>query len=98
MTWTDGNGNILGTGNTFTTPPISSTTTYFVQSSENGCTSDMISVDAVVEPCLDLGEISFQNSLALSPNPNNGSFEVSYTILKSSKVDMEIFDQSEMRY
>ena len=93
LTWTDGNGNILGTGNTFTTPPISSTTTYFVQSSENGCTSDMISVDAVVEPCLDLGEISFQNSLALSPNPNNGSFEVSYTILKSSKVDMGIFDQ-----
>ena len=50
-------------------------------------------VDAVVEPCLDIDEISFQNSLTLSPNPNNGSFEVSYALLSSSQVQLSVFDQ-----
>ena len=48
LTWTDGNGNVLGTGN-FTTPVISQTTSYYVQASDNGCTSAMISVDATVQ-------------------------------------------------
>jgi hypothetical protein len=94
LTWMDANGNILGTGNSFTTPSISATTTYYVQASENGCSSNMIAVDAVVEPCLNINEISFQNSLSLSPNPNNGSFEVSYSLLSTSIVQMEIFDQT----
>jgi hypothetical protein len=93
LTWFDANNDILGTGNSFTTPPISTTTTFFVQSSENGCSSDLVPVDAVVEPCLDVDEISFQNSLTLSPNPNQGSFEVSYALLTSSQVQMEVYDQ-----
>jgi len=93
LTWLDANNNILGTGNSFTTPPISTTTTFYVQASENGCSSDLVAVDAVVEPCLDIDEISFQNSLTLSPNPNNGSFEVSYALLSSSQVQLSVYDQ-----
>ena len=93
LTWMDANGTILGIGNNFSTPSISITTTFYVQASENGCTSDLVSVDAVIEPCLSLDEALFQNSLSLSPNPNNGYFEVSYELLAATDIQMEIFDQ-----
>jgi gliding motility-associated-like protein len=37
--WYDSAGNFLVSGNSFTTPIISSTTTYFVDASANGCTT-----------------------------------------------------------
>lgn len=92
LTWTDGNGTVVGTGNSFTTPFISSSTTYYVQASDNGCTSDIVAVEAVVEPCVDVNEISFQNSITLSPNPNNGTFDASYKLLNSGSVLLEIYD------
>jgi hypothetical protein len=94
LTWTDANGTVLGSGVTFSTPSLSETTTFYVQASENNCTSDLIPVDAVVEPCLDLHEVAFQSSLSLSPNPNNGDFVVTYELLKSAEVDIQIFDQA----
>jgi gliding motility-associated-like protein len=41
LTWYDAAtaGNIVGTGTTFTTPSISATTTYYVETTDNGCTS-----------------------------------------------------------
>ena len=94
LTWTDANGTVLGTGSTFSTPSISETTTFYVQASENNCSSDLVAVDAVVEPCVELHEIAFQSSLALSPNPNTGNFVVSYELLKSAQVEVEIYDQA----
>jgi PKD repeat protein len=43
-------GNALGTGTSWTTPSISSTTTYYVSVSANGCTSSRTSVIATVKP------------------------------------------------
>ncbi|MGE5519746.1 MAG: hypothetical protein ACM3VS_07465, partial [Candidatus Dadabacteria bacterium] len=42
INWYDAatNGNKLGTGNSFTTPWISTTTTYYVEATYNGCTTD----------------------------------------------------------
>jgi hypothetical protein len=94
LTWTDANGAVLGTGSTLTTPSLSETTTFYVQASENNCSSDLVAVDAVVDPCVELHEISFQSSLSLSPNPNNGNFAVSYELLKSAQVEIEIYDQA----
>tara|TARA_B100001287_G_C22619196_1_gene499140 strand:- start:675 stop:1217 length:543 start_codon:yes stop_codon:yes gene_type:complete len=94
LTWTDANGTILGTGGIFTTPSISETTTFYVQSSENNCSSELVGVDAVVESCLELHEVEFQSSLSISPNPNNGKFTASYNLLKSSEVVLEIYDQA----
>ncbi|SDX37664.1 Ig-like domain-containing protein [Flavobacterium degerlachei] len=37
--WYNSAGNLLATGNTFTTPIISTTTTYYVDAISNGCTS-----------------------------------------------------------
>jgi gliding motility-associated-like protein len=41
LTWYDAAtaGNIVGTGTSFTTPSISATTTYYVETTDNGCTS-----------------------------------------------------------
>ena len=41
-------GTSLGTGLSFTTPSISSTTTYYAEANNNGCLSQRISVQAVV--------------------------------------------------
>src|SRR5690554_1749619 len=41
-------GTALGTGGSFTTPSISTTTSYYVQSSNSGCTSSRVEVVATV--------------------------------------------------
>ncbi|MFY7884142.1 MAG: hypothetical protein ACOVOV_04775, partial [Dolichospermum sp.] len=46
--WTAANGSVLGTGNSFTTNSITSTTTYYVAASNNGCTSVRVPVLATV--------------------------------------------------
>ncbi len=43
-------GTALGTGATFTTPSISTTTTYYVSSTASGCTSARTSVVATINP------------------------------------------------
>lgn len=43
-------GTALGTGATFTTPSISTTTTYYVSSTASGCTSARIPVVATINP------------------------------------------------
>jgi hypothetical protein len=43
-------GNILGTGPSWTTPTISTTTTYYASVTENGCTSSRIAVVATIKP------------------------------------------------
>ncbi len=41
-------GTALGTGNTFTTPTISTTTTYYAETTSSGCTSTRVAVVAAV--------------------------------------------------
>lgn len=50
-------GTAIGTGASFTTPVISTTTTYYVEVSENGCTSAREAVEATIHalPVVDLG-------------------------------------------
>ncbi|MDB5130931.1 MAG: hypothetical protein JWR02_680 [Mucilaginibacter sp.] len=43
-------GTQVGTGPTYTTPPLSATTTYYVVGSGNGCTSNRTGVTATVTP------------------------------------------------
>ncbi len=39
INWYNSSGNLLSTGNSFTTPSISTTTTYYVDATADGCTS-----------------------------------------------------------
>jgi len=48
--WTDGNGTVVGSGPTYTTPPLSASATYYVVGSGNGCTSPRTPVTATVTP------------------------------------------------
>lgn len=49
--WYDApNGNLVGSGPTFVTPPITTNTTYYLRSTVNGCSSGSIPVTAVVTP------------------------------------------------
>ncbi len=51
VSWYDApNGNLLGTGYTFTTPSISATTTYYAIAGITGCFSNYVSVTATVNP------------------------------------------------
>jgi hypothetical protein len=61
---------------------------------QNGtCTSPRIQVDAVVETCAGIGEnIVFNNSISLSPNPNNGNFDVSFEIKNTGDVQIEVLN------
>lgn len=49
-------GNSLGTGNSFTTPYITSTTTYYVDATTTGCKSPRLSVAATIYPILKINE------------------------------------------
>jgi hypothetical protein len=61
---------------------------------QNGtCTSPRIQVDAVVEPCASIGEnIVFNNSISLSPNPNNGNFDLSFELKNTGDVQIEVLN------
>jgi large repetitive protein len=43
-------GAVLGTGPSFVTPVLTTTTTYYVQASTNGCLSSFVPVTAIVTP------------------------------------------------
>jgi hypothetical protein len=52
VTWYDApsGGTVLATGNTFVTPVLNATTTYYAQSGVGSCTSNMVSVTVTVNP------------------------------------------------
>ena len=56
-------GTLLGTGTSFTTPSISTTTTYYAQASNNGCTSARTAVVATILNDPDCPVISNQNTI-----------------------------------
>ena len=61
---------------------------------QNGtCTSPRIQVDAVINPCAGIGEnIVFNNSISLSPNPNNGNFDLSFELKNTGDVQIEVLN------
>lgn len=62
ITWYDVDTNAVGTGNTFTTPSIDSTTVYFVQVTDaNGCQSQLVPVFIFIPP-LNTAPVVYSNS------------------------------------
>lgn len=53
---TPNGGNAVATGTNFTTPTLSENTTYYVESTDNGCTSTRISVFIAVNPLPDVSD------------------------------------------
>ncbi|REK35272.1 MAG: T9SS C-terminal target domain-containing protein [Bacteroidetes bacterium] len=52
VTWYDAQtgGNVIGTGNSYNTPSLSSTTTYYAQASNGTCPSNLVAVTATIHP------------------------------------------------
>ena len=50
LTWTNANGDVVGTGNFFLTPELTKNTIYYVSSTSKGCTSNPTSVPVTVIP------------------------------------------------
>ncbi|MCL6268237.1 Calx-beta domain-containing protein, partial [Flagellimonas myxillae] len=72
LNWYDSaaGGNFLGTGDTFETPLISETTSYFVEASANGCNSVRMEVVATINPTPSAGTPS--NGIACNAAGNGG--------------------------
>ncbi|MEJ6558053.1 MAG: T9SS type A sorting domain-containing protein, partial [Flavobacteriaceae bacterium] len=97
LNWFDASGTLIGTGSNFSTPVLTASTTYFVQSSENGCTSSSVSVEVIVESCANFNNLSIENTVSISPNPSNGTFLITYGLNENQKVEIEIIDASGKR-
>jgi len=97
LNWFDAAGTYVGSGSNFSTPALTTSTTFFVQASDNGCNSNSVAVEVIVESCADLSELNFKNTIGITPNPSNGFFVVSYGLSQKSKVELEIIDASGKR-
>ena len=97
LNWFDASGTLIGTGSNFSTPVLTASTTFFVQSSENGCTSSSVSVEVIVESCANFNNLSIENTVSISPNPSNGTFLITYGLNENQKVEIEIIDASGKR-
>ncbi len=89
-------GSSLGTGTSFTTPSISSTTTYYVDAINNGCTSSpRIAIVATIDalPTFDLGanrSICIGDT-AMFDLPNGNTYDWSPTTGVTQGADATIF-------
>jgi hypothetical protein len=78
-------GTSLGTGNSFTTPSISSNTTYYVEATNNGCTSARSAVLASVVASPSISSVSAgtycgPGSMTLSVTPSAGASITWYSV------------------
>lgn len=72
-------GSLLGTGNSFTTPVLNSTTTYYVQTTVNGCVSARTAVTVTVNPIpaaptVNGGSLCVGNALTLTATAPGGTY------------------------
>jgi hypothetical protein len=95
ISWYDSSNQLVGTGATFTTPILNSSSTYSYAAvnTENGCESASVSANVVVEACANVPElVSFTNSLDISPNPTTGAFTISYSAAGKNEINVKIID------
>ncbi|NKI25592.1 T9SS type B sorting domain-containing protein [Arenibacter sp. 6A1] len=86
LIWYDASsgGNMLGSGNSFVTPIINVTTTYYVEATENVCTSSIrTSVEAIITPVPSISETApaFRcdtGSLTLGARSNSPSATINW--------------------
>ena len=76
-------GNLLGTGASYTTPILTTTTSYYVQTTVNGCISPRTMVTVTVTPSLavDAGAndtICFGDAVTLGVTPNGAGYSYSW--------------------
>jgi len=76
-------GNLLGTGASYTTPILTTTTSYYVQTTVNGCVSPrtMVTVTVASNLAVDAGvndTICFGDAVTLGVTPNGAGYSYSW--------------------
>lgn len=95
ITWFDSSNQQVGTGANFTTPVFisSSTQTYTAINTENGCESNAVSANVIIEACANVPElVSFSNSLDITPNPTTGIFTINYFAVGKNDISVKVID------
>lgn len=70
---------VLGTGNTFTTPSITTTTTYYITSTFATCTTPAVPVIAKVETCTGIDNNDASAAIEAFPNPATNLLNIKAT-------------------
>ena len=68
-------GNVLGTGPTFNTPLLTATTSYYVSSTEQGCTSARTEVMATINPLPDVNVVASTGSITATANQTDATYQ-----------------------
>jgi hypothetical protein len=93
LTWYNSSNQQVGTGATYTTSNLTSNSTFSVVNTENGCESNPVSVNVLVEPCAMIPELQqFIESFSISPNPSSGEFSVDFISYGFDEVEISIVD------
>jgi len=90
-------GNLLGTGASFSTPVLITSTSYFVQTSINGCVSPRTTVTVTIAPALTVNAgldatICNGDSYTLGVTPNGLGFSYSWSELPANPNFSSIFN------
>jgi hypothetical protein len=86
-------GTSLGTGTSFTTPSLTVTTTYYVDATDNGCTTAArTAVTATIDCSTGINSIYSSYNFKVYPNPTNGMIEISINEPIDCNYKIELLD------
>ncbi len=82
LNWYDSEvgGTLLETGTTFMTPVLSTTTTYYVDATANGCTSERVAVEATVNIQPSIGTITDTMVCSITRNGRETTVDLDTTL------------------
>ena len=93
INWYDSNGLLVGTGNTFITPILTSSQVYYAQAVVGSCSSDTVAVNAIVNPCAGIVDpLIFLNSFYVFPNPTEGHFQLQINPFVKGRLSFTLTD------
>ena len=93
INWYDTNGILVGTGNSFITPILTSSQVYYAQVVVGSCSSDTMAVNAVVNPCTGIVDpLIFLKSFYVFPNPNDGHFQLQINPFVKGRLSFTLTD------
>lgn len=85
-------GSSLGTGTSFTTPDLTSTTSYYVDATNNGCTSLTRTTVTADITCNQTDSITSSDLIKAYPNPTTGKFKISIDESIEADYTIELFN------